>query len=122
MPNTNTTTTPELRKSEWNVGPTLWGFRVQDFTISKAKYQHTTTPKLRKSERNVGPTFRGFRVRNFGVYEHLTHKQNEIRNVELQNEIRVWAQQFWVLVFGKAKELRIYVTSKSRMPKYQFCT
>jgi hypothetical protein len=58
---------------------------------------------------------------NFGVYEHLTHKQNEIRNVELRNEIRVWAQQFWVSVFGKAKELRIYVTSKSRMPKYQFC-
>jgi hypothetical protein len=104
------------------VGPALQGFEVQDFAISNAKHQHTTTPELQKCEWNVGPTLRGFEVRNFGVNKHLTHKQNEIRNVELRNEIRVWAQQFWVLVFGKAKELHIYVTSKSRMPKYQFCT
>jgi hypothetical protein len=115
-----------IAKCGKTVGPTLRGFRVQDFTISNAKHQHTTTPELRKCEWNVGPTLRGFGVRdfgvqNFGVYEHLTHKQNEIRNVELRNEIRVWAQQFRVSVFGKAKELRIYVTSKSRMPKYQFC-
>jgi hypothetical protein len=116
-----------IAKCGKTVGPTLRGFGVQDFTISNAKHQHTTTPELRKCEWNVGPTLRGFtgsngfRVRNFGVYEHLTHKQNEIRNVELRNEIRVWAQQFRVSVFGKAKELHIYVTSKSRMPKYQFC-
>ena len=56
------TTTPKLRKSERNVGPTLRGFVVRDFTISNAKHRHTTTPELRKSERNVGPTFRGFGV------------------------------------------------------------
>jgi hypothetical protein len=59
----------------------------------------------------VGLALQGFGVRNFGVYEHLMHKQNEIRNAKLRKEIRVWAQQFQVSVFGKAKELLIYVTS-----------
>jgi hypothetical protein len=45
----------------------------------------------------------GTGFRGFGVYEHLMHKQNEIGNVELRNEIRVWAQQFRVSVFGKAR-------------------
>jgi hypothetical protein len=70
------------------VGPKLWGFGVWDFAISNAQHQHTTTLELQKCEWNVGPTLQGFEVRgfgvlNFGVYEHVTHKQNEIRNVEL---------------------------------------
>jgi hypothetical protein len=61
----------------------------------------------------VGPTLRGFRFLDFKVYEDPTHKQNEIRNAELRNGNRVWAQQFRVLAFGKAKELGAYVTSMS---------
>jgi hypothetical protein len=48
----------------------------------------------------VGPTFRGFGVQDFGVYEHLMHKQNEIRNASLQNEKGMWAQHFGVSRFG----------------------
>jgi hypothetical protein len=70
------------------VGLALQGFGVRDFEISNAKHQHTTTPELRKCEWNVEPTLQVFEVwdfgvQNFEVYEHLMHKQNEIRKVKL---------------------------------------
>jgi hypothetical protein len=116
----STTQTPthnnsQIAKSERIVGPTLRGFGVQDFAISNSQTPTHNNSRIAKSERTMGPALRGFGVQNFGVYEHLTHKQKEIGNVELRNEIRVWAKQFQVSAFGKAKELRLYITSKSQV-------
>jgi hypothetical protein len=97
------------------VDQALW---VSGFGVWQLQMSNTNTQQLLNREKckwNVGPALRGFGVWDFGVYEHPMHKQNEIRNAKLRNVIRVWAQQFRVSVFGKAKELCAYVTSKSRM-------
>jgi hypothetical protein len=104
-----------IAKSERIVGPTLRGFGVRDFTISNAQTPTHNNSRIVNSERTMGPTLWGFEVQKFGVYKHLTHKQKEIGNVELRNAIRVWAQKFRVSAFGKAKELRLYITSQSQV-------
>jgi hypothetical protein len=100
MPKHQHTTTPKLRKVNGNVGPTLRGFGVRDFTISNAQTPTHNNSRITKHEWKVGPALWGFGVRDFTI---SSAKHQHTTTPELRKVNGMWDQHFRVSGFTNSR-------------------